>query len=106
LLERAHERTDFEQHRFIAFTQPRRDDVLARHFAPEIVAAVTSGVVGRDKIHPVSRIAACHSIPAITYRLTLELNSAFNPSELDSNIISFAHFFLCTSVLLPGRLYP
>jgi len=106
LFERAHERTYVVENCFIPFAQPRSDNVLAYDFTPQIVAAITSRMIWRDEIHPVGGISACHSVPAISDRLANELNPSFHPAKLDSDVISFPHFFLCNAVLLPDRLYP
>jgi hypothetical protein len=99
LLKRAHERTDLVQHGFIAFAQPRSDDVLAYDFTPQMVAAITSRMIRGYKIHPVSRVSTGHSIPAISNRLANELNSSLHTAKLDSDVISFPHLFLCSAVV-------
>ena len=106
LFERAHERPNLVEDGFITFAQARSDDVLAYHVTPQIVAAVTPRMIWRDKIHPVGGISARHSISAISNRFANELNSSLYPARLNSDVVSFPHFFLCNRVLLPDIFYP
>jgi len=69
---------------FVAFSDERRQDVLADPVAPKVVAAVASRVVRSIEINPVFLGSAGKVVAAATDAATLEIQTAFEANDVES----------------------
>jgi hypothetical protein len=69
---------------FIALPEQGGEDVLADLVAPEMVATVTAGHIGRVEIHPVDLVATLDPVPPRADVRSVELKTALQAIRIDA----------------------